>query len=96
MKKLLTSIILCLSLCSFSDSPAFKREQNKITFDILNKNHFSWKVKVTDELGRVVYKKDIGSPNKVHRVFNFEQAFPGTYFIEITSGSLNYTKEVKI
>lgn len=79
-----------------ADSFVLKETGDTVLFNLLNLDLNAIKIMVKDDLGRIIYTETIANTKSIHKVYNFEKAYAGTYFITVKDGKKNYSKKIVV
>lgn len=76
--------------------PVLRKDKKMIFLNLLNLNKESVYVKITDNMGRVVFEEVISDTMVVERAFNFKRAFSGNYTVIVKNNSNTYYERIFI
>lgn len=77
-----------------TESLVLKEHGSVIFFNLLNLDLNPVKVLVKDEMGRVIFTETISNENSIHKVYNFEKAYAGTYVVMVKDGKNSYSQKI--
>lgn len=77
-----------------ANSFVLKESGDIVLFNLLNLDLNPVKVEVKDDLGRIVFVETISNEKSIHKAYNFEKAFAGTYTVTVKDGKKNYTEKI--
>lgn len=94
MKRIALILVAVLTLCSFTRSP-FSIDGEKVSFRLNNYDLSPVKIKITNDFGDTVFS-EVVEEAEVGKLFNFENAYPSTYFITIKDNGTTYRQKVEV
>lgn len=77
-----------------ADNFVLKESGDIIFFNLLNLDLNPIKVVITDDFGRIVFTETISNKNSIHKAYNFEKAYAGTYLVIVKDGNNSYSESI--
>lgn len=96
MKKVILLTIALIGLCSFTAAELpFRVEGQKVAVLVNNYDESRVYIRVTNEDSRVVYSGTF-TDQEVGKLLNFENAYPGTYYILVKDGKETHNTSITV
>ena len=73
-----------------------KEKNNRVHLNLLNLDENPVQIVIRDGMGRKIHTETILKEKSIHKSFNFNKAYSGTYDIQVKDGKTIYSLEIEL